>query len=61
MGDRTATEKTKAKYRGLSAVAAKCAAFGRDDVFWGGGKRTGKGNRGVFNFSADDGTVSRKV
>jgi hypothetical protein len=23
----------KAKYRGLSTAAAKCAAFGRDDVF----------------------------
>jgi hypothetical protein len=27
----------KTKYRGLSTAAAKCAAFGRDDVgFWGG-------------------------
>jgi membrane protein involved in colicin uptake len=25
-----------AKYGGLSASAAKCAAFGRDDDFWGG-------------------------
>ena len=24
--------KAKAKYRGLSTAAAKCAAFGRDDV-----------------------------
>jgi hypothetical protein len=29
---RTGNGKAKAKYRGLSTAAAKCAAFGRDDV-----------------------------
>ena len=28
----TKTGKAKTKYRGLSTAAAKCAAFGRDDV-----------------------------
>jgi hypothetical protein len=33
------------KYRGLSTTAAKCAAFGRDDVFLGRGReRTGNNN-----------------
>src|SRR6266851_5044155 len=36
----TATARAKTKYRDLSTAAAKCAAFGRDDVCWGGGKRT---------------------
>jgi hypothetical protein len=31
-----ATATAKAKYRGLSAAAAECAAFGRDDVGLGG-------------------------
>ena len=29
-----ATTTARAKYRGLSTAAAKCAAFGRDDVFY---------------------------
>src|SRR5260370_23332650 len=35
----TATTRAKAKYRDLSTAAAKCAAFGRDDVCYGGGWR----------------------
>ncbi len=31
-----ATARAKAKYRDLSTAAAKCAAFGRDDVCYGG-------------------------
>src|SRR6266851_2329444 len=31
----TATARAKTKYRDLSTAAAKCAAFGRDDVCWG--------------------------
>src|SRR5713226_3393535 len=31
----TARARAKTKYRDLSTAAAKCAAFGRDDVCWG--------------------------
>jgi len=34
------TARAKTKYRDLSTAAAKCAAFGRDDVCYGGRKRT---------------------
>jgi len=33
-----ATARAKTKYRDLSTAAAKCAAFGRDDVCYGLGK-----------------------
>ena len=33
-----ATARAKTKYRDLSTAAAKCAAFGRDDVYYGLGK-----------------------
>ena len=36
--------KAKAKYRGLSAAAAKCAAFGRDDGVVGWLRRTNNCN-----------------
>jgi len=36
---RTSNGKAKAKYRDLSTAAAKCAAFGRDDVCQEGRKR----------------------
>src|SRR5713226_4079139 len=34
-----ARARTKTKYRDLSTAAAKCAAFGRDDVCYVGGER----------------------
>jgi hypothetical protein len=54
------TNKCKGKYRGLSTAAAKCAAFGRDDVIFGVGRaekrqpqipplRCGMTNKGTGN------------
>ncbi|SRR6266702_8356525 len=65
----TATARAKTKYRDLSTAAAKCAAFGRDDVCYGGRKRTSnRKNNGknkswlgkcIHSHLSDDKTVAK--
>jgi hypothetical protein len=48
----------KTKYRDLSAAAAKCAAFGRDDVLFGWDKSNSISE--YFDFASDDDASYKK-